>query len=267
MFHTHIPAPPLASFVALIWLQEDANPTATRELITPDGSMELVIDLRAETIPLLDAQMAPCGTAAGSLFCGAHSRSFAIARAPHDCFIGVHFRPGGAFPFFEVPVSELTNNVLCLRDLWKGRASELRERLIGAPCHQKRFEILEDFLLTQAVRRLERHPAVAHALRQWEVAPQIPVREIVAQSDVSSRRFIQLFRDEVGLTPKLYCRVQRFQRALNCLAESGGLEVALESGYFDQAHFIHEFRAFTGLTPTAYLAQMNRASDAVGLPI
>jgi transcriptional regulator GlxA family with amidase domain len=79
---------------------------------------------------------------------------------------------------------------------------------------------------------------------------------LAAKVDISQRRFIQIFRDEVGLTPKLFCRVQRFQEVLK-IVEKGGvvdwLDIALLCGYFDQAHFNHDFRAFSGITPTEYL--------------
>ena len=80
------------------------------------------------------------------------------------------------------------------------------------------------------------------------------IRVLVRPS--SQRRFIQLFSNEVGLTPKLFCRVNRFQRVVRSLAsieEVDWAEVALDCGYYDQAHFIHDFQDFAGITPSAYL--------------
>ena len=73
----------------------------------------------------------------------------------------------------------------------------------------------------------------------------------------NSRRFIQIFRDEVGLTPKLLCRVLRFQEVINTIEKRDAVDwvdIALSCGYFDQAHFIHDFRSFAGITPTGYQA-------------
>jgi AraC-like DNA-binding protein len=75
-------------------------------------------------------------------------------------------------------------------------------------------------------------------------------------ANLSQRRFIQIFRNQVGLTPKLFCRIERFQRILERIADIDDvdwLDVALSCGYFDQSHFIHDFREFTGLRPTEYL--------------
>ena len=97
------------------------------------------------------------------------------------------------------------------------------------------------------------HPAVAHALGRFESFAT--VREVVGETGYSHRRFIELFRRAVGLSPKLYCRVLRFQSALNHLAERspGSLaDLALAAGYSDQAHFNREFREFTGMPPSEY---------------
>jgi AraC-like DNA-binding protein len=74
---------------------------------------------------------------------------------------------------------------------------------------------------------------------------------------ISTRRFIQLFHQQVGLTPKAFCRVRRFQRVLRSVhgrREVDWAQVALDCGYYDQPHFIHDFQAFSGFTPSAYLA-------------
>jgi AraC-like DNA-binding protein len=81
------------------------------------------------------------------------------------------------------------------------------------------------------------------------------VGKVVDTVNLSQRRFIAVFRDQVGLTPKVYCRIQRFQRILDRVAYASHvdwLETALACGYFDQSHFIHDFCEFTGLRPTDY---------------
>jgi methylphosphotriester-DNA--protein-cysteine methyltransferase len=109
------------------------------------------------------------------------------------------------------------------------------------------------------VRPLELHPAVALARAQICRAPHIAtVGRLVDRTGLSQRRFIELFRDQVGLAPKAFCRVRRFQRVLESVHRKSAVDwpqVALDGGYYDQAHFIHDFQGFSGLTPSAYLAQ------------
>lgn len=94
------------------------------------------------------------------------------------------------------------------------------------------------------------------------------ISEVTARTGLSPRRFIQLFEQAVGLTPKLFCRVQHFQEALRlCGGEKrvGFGELALACGYFDQAHFIRDFRAFSGLSPTTYLKHRSEHLNHVPL--
>jgi AraC-like DNA-binding protein len=98
---------------------------------------------------------------------------------------------------------------------------------------------------------------VSFALREFQREQAPSVSTVSGQIGLSSRRFIQVFSQEVGLSPKLFCRVQRFQRVLRRVHRGVDIDwvaVALGCGYFDQAHFIHDFKEFSGVNPTAYLA-------------
>ena len=95
------------------------------------------------------------------------------------------------------------------------------------------------------------------------------VAEVTGLIGLSPRRFIQVFSAEVGLTPKLFCRIRRFQRVVRHIAKEERVEwadVAADCGYFDQAHFIHDFRAFSGINPTTYLAQRTEHLNHVPIP-
>jgi len=192
----------------------------------------------------------------GAALVGPHSEFFVIDTAQQRNVIGVHFKPGGAFPFLPLPADELHGRHISLEDVWGGWAAELRERLLAAKSLAGRFCILEAALLARLWRPLERHPAVDFALGRFRGGPQTPtVGEVTEESGLSSRRFIELFRQQVGLTPKLFCRVRRFQEVLRRVAPGQRIDwtdVALSCGYFDQAHFIHDFRAFSGISPTMY---------------
>ncbi|HSM77787.1 MAG TPA: helix-turn-helix domain-containing protein, partial [Bryobacteraceae bacterium] len=128
---------------------------------------------------------------------------------------------------------------------------------------------LENALMARAVKRFERHPAVRFALDQFSGAERIrTVSEVSDQIGLSARRFIEVFRSEVGLTPKLFCRIRRFQKLIHSLGAGSRVNwanAALECGYFDQAHFIHDFQAFSGLTPSVYLSQRTEHLNHVPL--
>lgn len=260
-FFTYIPQPPLSSFVELFWFYDGYSPGPhKKERLMPDGSIELVINLNQDEARIYDREnLEKCERFPGALVCGPHSSFFVIDTAQQASVIGVHFKPGGAFPFFKMPAIELHNLHVSLEDLWGHEAGLLRQRLLEACTAQMKFQVLEECLLAQAFRPLERHRAVDFALglfRNIHTAPAIA--EFADEMGISSRRFIQLFSNEVGLTPKLFARVRRFQQVLQNIrtgAEFSWVDIAAGCGYFDQAHFIHDFKEFSGINPTTYLAQ------------
>jgi AraC-like DNA-binding protein len=259
-FRTYRPGPPLSDFVDLFWLYEGYAPSHAhaKERLLPTGTMELVINLREDRVRVYDRQDTDrfeCFR--GSVICGAQSEFFVIDTAEQASVIGVHFRPGGAFPFLRLTAGELLDTHVSLDSLWGNRADDLRHRLLEARTAEARFTILERSLLAQADRPLMHHHAVAFALEEVRRTPNAwTVAHLAERVGLSHRRFIQVFTEEVGLTPKLFGRIMRFQQVLGQL-EAGQrvrwASLAANCGYYDQAHFIRDFRAFSGLNPTSYL--------------
>ena len=255
----HIPAPPLSNFVELLWLYHGYQQPHEKERLLPTGTTEIVIDLREDENRIYDRENHNrYETFPNAIVCGPHSEHFVIDTAGQASVIGIHFKPGGAFPFLREPLDELHNTHVPLESLWGSRANELRDRLLEAKTPEEKFAILEECLMAQAVRPLVRHPAVAYALNELHNVPTArTITDLTQEIGLSARRFIQLFSAEVGLTPKLFCRVRRFQEVLRIIqkqTEVDWADVAISCGYFDQAHFIHDFKAFSGINPSAYAA-------------
>ena len=252
-FRHRRPGPPLGEFVELLWLCDvDPLPWAQERLL-PGGSVELVIDL------------APASRKA--VVSGPHSRFFLLDTSQRRCLAGVHFKAGGAFAFVAPPLHELRDMVVPLETLWGGVAGELRERLAEVPTDDERFAIMEGVLLARGRGRMQRHPAVRYALREFMRVPCAQsVAQVAARVGLSQRRFTECFTNQVGLTPKMFCRVRRFQAAIRQVHRTGCTDwtgLALDCGYFDQAHFIHDFQAFAGLTPSAWDAQRSHSINHV----
>ena len=251
VFTYHIPPPPLSEFVDRFWFYRCDASVRVRERALPAGTMELVVDLRHD--------------GRSSLVYGAHSEPYVVDAADAVSSVGVHFKPGGAFLFLNVPAGELHNTHVSLDSLWGSRSDALRERLLEAETPAAKFRVLEQALLAQTVRPPARHPAVAFALEEFRRGARAPtVGDVTDRVGLGARTFIRLFAEEVGLTPKLFCRIRRFQQVLR-LARSGQpvewATIALDCGYYDQAHLIHDFRAFSGFTPTAFLQVWGRHLD------
>jgi AraC-like DNA-binding protein len=235
----------LSSFVDLIWKCDREPEPWAHERLLPEGSVELVIDLAAP--------------AAGDVVAGPHTKFFLLDTTRRQSLVGVHFKPGGAFPFVRPPMHELRNIEAPLDALWGVLARELRERLGEAKSDDEQFAIVERVLLAQAGDRLIHHPATAYALGEFTRVPHLrTIADVSRHVGLSQRRFIEIFATETGLTPKAFCRVRRFQAAIRRAHRSREVDwtaLAIDCGYFDQAHFIHDFREFSGLTPSAWAAQ------------
>jgi AraC-like DNA-binding protein len=267
---THVPRPPLDQFIELLWFHEKLNCNHRLERVLPDGSMELIINLRDEARHVFDGVThRPRRSYRGSWLSGPHSEFIIIDTAPDASMIGAHFRPGGASAFLGLPLDELRNSVVELESIWKGGSRSLRDELFEAATPSAKFRILEEALLARWRNAAPRHRAVIYALERFTREPQsVTVSKVTSEIGLSSRRFIEVFTGHVGLTPKVFCRVRRFQRVLNQIQQTRNVvwtDIATECGYYDQAHFIHDFKEFCGITPGDYLEE--RPADPNFVPI
>jgi len=255
--HYRTPRGPLGEFVELLWLYDGYIVPHAHERLLPMATTELVIDLRSAT------RASEAATVAGP-----HSQHWVLDTSEQAAVVGVHFRAGGAFPFFDFPLDELHNVRVTLESLWGPAARFLVEQVLAAPTPDAKLDVLERSLLDAARTRC-RHRAVEFALRELCASPARGVAEVTGAIGMSQRRFLDRFRHEVGMTPKLFVRVQRFQsviESVHALREVDWAAIAAGCGYFDQAHFIHDFRAFSGFTPTAYFALRGEHRNHVPLP-
>jgi AraC-like DNA-binding protein len=253
------PSPLLSDFVDLLWLYQGYEVAHEKERLMPDGSVELVINLAEDRIRNYDPLNPDrFETIPGCVVSGPRSEFFVIDTAEQAAVAGVHFKPGGAFPFFRVPPAEMADQSIALEALWGNGSRLMRERVLAAPSHEEKLNVLERCLLEQLAKPLERHPAVDLALQRLSAAYPPGISSIVSQVGYSQRHFIELFCDEVGLTPKLFSCVSRFQQVIrtsHVREETHWANVALDCGYYDQAHFVHDFQSFAGITPSEYLAR------------
>jgi len=252
------PGPPLDEFVDHFWLI-DGGQAPRLEKILPSGTNELVVNLKNNEIHIHEVdQPERYRRFAGAVFSGTYSRSFVCNALQHEAMMGVHFRPGGAFPFLGTEASELTNAHANLADLWGRPGLELRERLCTAATSQQLFRIMEHALRDRLHHHSTSELQMKIALKMF--AMRTSVRDVSQELGFSQRRFIQMFNSHVGLTPKVFCRIQRFQRA-RVLAEKlktpHWAELAVACGYFDQSHLIKDFQEFAGSTPRRYSVQQH----------
>lgn len=285
-FYSHIPAAPLDEFVEMIWFGETPEGLPHKqERMLPNGSVELIINLKEDRTRTYDRRdNVKFTTMPGSVVAGMHTEFFVIDTSEQELVMGVHFKPGGAFAFFGLPMDEMLNHHVPLETLWDQSAvGELREQVLSAAGLLQRFQIVEDFLLRIIYRPFKSsfikmhsnstgNRAVDFALDAFIAAPgEQKIADIIDTIGISQRRFIELFKRKVGTTPKSFCRVMRFQQVVRSVAATDDraqidwLDIALGCGYFDQAHFVHDFKNFAGITPTEYAASVTEHQNHVAI--
>lgn len=201
------------------------------------------------------------GEALDTFVAGMHESPAVTASPASSWGVQVNFTPAGAYQLLGLPLDELANRSVALSDILGSDATELTERMREAPDWESRFDLL-DRSLTR--RMLAAEPASEGVAWAWNklasTAGSTPTGEIARELGWSRKRLIAEFRRYAGLPPKTVARIMRFSRAERMLRarpdarSSGGLaRIALECGYYDQAHFNREFRGFAGATPTQYI--------------
>jgi AraC-like DNA-binding protein len=245
---------PLSQYVELIWRAANSDMPSSRQRVYPNGAMALVIHLKKPTASYyFDNRVLSVRV---PLLAGPYSISFYMEPSESTEVIGVLFRPGAGRMFFPIAAHELNNNDVALSEIVQGEADRLLNDLCSATGEGAQFQVIEQYLSRKLKDAAPLHPAVRHAIEGLSGEHALrSVRKIQLDTGFSHTRFIQLFREQVGLTPKLFGRVRRFHALLGRIDK--GLPVnwaglAADFGYFDQAHLIHDFRKFAGVTPLEY---------------
>jgi AraC-like DNA-binding protein len=262
-YHSQSFSAPLSAFVESVWLYDGTPPAHTIERRLPDGMLSLIFNVRDDEIRMrAPHDPAKIRRYPGALLTGARTSFAMLDTTTAISVLGVQFKPGAASAFLPWPVDEIQDSEAPLDLVWGAEALDLRARLSTESSHTRRFDLVERFLRTRFNPEWTPHAAVVLALSQLHAAHGPSIAQVSDQLALSRTRFNQVFRSAVGLSPKQYQRVWRFQSALRLLERSWEgqrsvrwSEIAATCGFYDQAHLTREFHLCAGMTPGAYLRQ------------
>lgn len=261
----HVPPPPLHEYIDYFYYLEGSMPHP-RERILPTGWLDMEINLGG-TIQVYDATgIQLVATCEESWWVGVWSKYGTVVWPPDIHLLGVHFKPGGAYPFLKLPLFELHNQIVPADALFGRQAAEIRERMYAAPTLQARFALLEQLLLERLGESPYGLTAVRYAVE--EIVRQHGVLSIRALSDCigfSQNHLLTQFKRMVGVTPKMLARLQRLKHVLSLIDPTqpvNWLQIASSSGYYDQSHFNNDFVEFLGQSPTEYLRLRRQSHTA-----
>ena len=229
-------SPLLARYVTGLWYCA-REPLHRYERVLPSGAMQLLVDLAAQR----------------AIVTGPMTRPTIVATSGMRQLLGAVFLVGRAWPFVSTPCHALHNDHAALVDVWP-HATSLVDRLLAAHTADRQLALLEQILLCRLTDRLsaERHDDVSPALAA--LADCERVASVAADLGLSCATLGRRFAQYVGVSPKAWAGVARFQRATKLIAAGHDdlADVAVASGYYDQAHMTRSFRAYGDLTPSRY---------------
>jgi AraC-like DNA-binding protein len=251
------PASPLDRYVECLWWSHREERDRGTEHMLPSGRAQLVFALHETPLMWRRSESENWTAWSRSIVHGPQSSFYIVGPKPKGVSVGVSFLPGAAGAVLGIAMQALSDRHVELAAIWGSRGVDLHEQLMSAPDAAAAFRILEQSLLARIHRPLLLHPAVAEAL----MAPAgslsgARVADLQRASGYSPKHFIGLFRFGVGINPKHYYRIRRFNSVVEAMAtgKHAGLgDLAAAGGYSDQAHLTREFREFAGITPTQYL--------------
>jgi AraC-like DNA-binding protein len=260
-----LPAPPLRPFVEWYagYRQDGVAPARHRGL--PSSALTLIVTLDD---PLIIAEhpdpRQPPGQY-GTLLGGLHTRPALITHEGRQSGIQLALTPLGARALLGIPAAELASQDVDAADVLGSFAAELRERVHDERTWADRFTVVDDLLWQRTAAVTGVRPEVGYAWRRLRAANgAVPVSGLAAETGWSTRYLNAQFRAETGLAPKAAARVFRFQHARYHVARGVSLaRVAVECGYYDQAHLAREFRALAGCPPSQWLAEEFRNVQAM----
>lgn len=268
IFQTHIPKSPLDQFIESFIYHEGYNPEHSIDRFLPDGNVEIIIDLDVKPKFIYDnktlQKIQTCRKAWAS---GVRREPISIYSGKDSAMLIISFKKGKAYPFFPLPMNEISDCVADADLLWGDLFSALRLRLLEQHEASKKFRIVENFLLENFQKKLQLNLCVEFAVNKIIENPtEINLGKLTEKIGYSQKHFISMFKKEVGLTPKSYLKIMRFQKALIEIENSASVDwtqISGKCGFYDQAHFIADFKKFSGFTPVQYLKRKNHLLNYV----
>ena len=256
------PQSPLNRFIECFWtlVSEDTPEPTHPERILPDGCVELILNF-GDWFSQHDGNTRH--QQPRHFLVGQMTGPILISPTGAVELIGICFHPGGTLPFIRVPLNELTDQVVELGGISASLENQLLAVSSSLPTIEARVQAIESLLLGCVLNSKRDSTLLALAAKIVESGGLVSVDLLAKEAGVSTRQLERRFLYEVGLSPKLLSRILRFQQVFRAVERCDGAwaPVALECGYYDQAHLIRDFNQFAHQTPGVLFAEQSQLTD------
>jgi AraC-like DNA-binding protein len=240
----------LKHLIECYWLIENDNAEPEAQKVIPDGFTELIFHYRNPYQINIDGVW---HQQTKYLFAGQISQFFYLKNTGPVGMIAVKLKPAAFTQLFNVDMHLYTNEAVDLATLKIEKLEELKQKVIPFTNEEEAKHIFDEFF-AGLLTTIKENPVTKAIDLIFETNGLIKVEEIAAKTGVGARQLERLFKKYIGLTPKYYCRIIRFNYIYQLIQQgnTSWQEIVYLSGYYDQSHFIRNFKAFTGEDPSLY---------------
>jgi len=258
VFKNITPNVPLVNFVSSIVYYKDFKVEHTKDKFLPDSTTNLVVNLFETPRYIYNNEtLKEKQACVEAWFSGMQTEYLTISSDNESEMLVITFKAGASFPFINQNLDTFNNKVVHAKHVFGDDVMDLRKELINEKNADKKIELAKKWLLSQLDEVSFEGEIIQHFVTQIQNSSEsINFKELAEKSGYSQKQFIHLFKKHVGLTPKQFHRVVRFNEILCAIFKKEKVDwafVANEFGYYDQAHFIKDFQAFSGHNPKQYI--------------
>lgn len=257
------PCKALADFVKCYWnLESGKENTPLKNTIVPDGTMKLIFHygdtykhhpFKGESIVLPKC-----------FLIGQLTKPYVVEPLGVTGSFVVRFHPSGFLPFTTIPIKEMENTAVPLKELFGKEGEEMGYSVLNAKDTSERIHLVEEFLINRLRGKINIDDVIHATIETILNADgHFSVNEHSTKMEVNRRQLTRKFSKAIGLSPKQLAKTTRIQSTLKKLLTNEITkltDLAYENYYFDQAHFIKEFKEFTGLTPKEFYSDQLKMS-------
>lgn len=271
IFNHHRPSSKIAPLIESIFHYKDFVPDHSIERVVPTGHVFIIFELDGFVRNTFDNDtLEPNGLYTDVWVAGMHRNHISISAHENSEMLVVQFKPYGGSAFFPNTMDSYVEQIISAEKVFGGEVVELRKDLAAVTGSQEKFERVENWLLQryQGHQRPDDEFISFVELLQKEASGNL--NDLVDRYSKSQKQLIDQFKRHLGLTPKYYHRIQRFNDILKKIKDQNKVswaEVAYSCGFADQSHFIKEFRHFSGFNPSEFIKQSFDLGEANFFPL
>jgi AraC-like DNA-binding protein len=270
IYEAFIPSFPLNQFIESFVYFCGFNPSHSVDRFLPDGNTYVVIDLTDYPKFIYDNNtLKEIQSCKNVWFSGIRNKFITIPSGRDSEMFIINFCKGKAYPFVEMPMNELADYVVDGELVMSNQILDMRETLLDLLTIKQKFIYAEQFLLKSFLKKLTVNPFVDFSVNRIIQSPhQLSIQHLADKVGYSQKHFIKIFREHVGLTPKAFLKIMRFQKAIKeieATKTANWAAIAGEAGYYDQAHFINDFKEFSGFTPKQFMKMQGEFTNYIAL--